>query len=165
MAGPLGGATVTPRPDRSMLPYRTLQILHDYWTALPKTDGVADVMKVDPAAIMPALGYVALLDVIDDGRDYYYSLYGSKIANVSGFDMTHKHLGEIPTTADVRLFFRAGYLAVVRHHVPLYAVHLAPEHITIGWWHRLILPIGEAGEVKRLLVGIIPVRNDDARSG
>ncbi|WP_416899824.1 MAG: PAS domain-containing protein [Minwuia sp.] len=156
------GARITPSPRREDLHYHALQSLHDYWTGLPKVEGVADVMKVDPSSITPALGYVALLDVIDGGRDFYYSLYGSKTANVSGFDMTHKHLSEIPTTPEIVTFFRAGYMTLVTHRVPLLTVHKAPDHITISWWHRLLLPLGESGEVRRLLVGIVPTRTKNA---
>ncbi|WP_417514139.1 hypothetical protein [Minwuia sp.] len=147
-------------PDSGLLPYLALRTVHDYWQGLPRQSGVAQILKVDPMLLAPALGSIILLDVVDGGRDFYYSLYGSKIANFSGFDMTHKYLSEIPTDSPVTAFFRVCYLAVMKHRIPLYTVHRAPRNIMIGSWHRLILPLGAGDEVCRLLVCNIPTRPD-----
>lgn len=140
--------------------YRQIAAVMAYWNSLPKTDGVADTLVVDPLALIPALGYVILLDVVDQGQDFHYALYGSRIAAISGFDMTGKSLSDIPTESPVQTFFRAGYLGVVRHRLPLFTIHKAPANIMIGNWHRLQLPLGRNGKVQRIIVCNVGTRPD-----
>lgn len=153
----LGRPCVRTFPGPDDLRYTPLRVIHGYWSGLPRVDGVAQQTRVEPEAIVPALGYVMLLDVIDGGQDFHYALFGSKIANVAGFDMTRKRLSEVPTTSPARRLFHAGYLAVVRHRTPLLLVQQAPDSIMIGSWHRLVLPLGRGAEVLRLLVCSVPV--------
>ncbi len=146
-------------PAESDLPVEPLRCTRRYWDGLPKTAGVADVMKTDPDALRDALGYLMLID-LDPGDDAYrYALYGSKIAAVSGFDMTGKTVWQIATTSAIQTFFAACYRAVREARRTLYTVHKAPPQITASHWHRLILPLGEAGEVKRFLVCNTPLQN------
>lgn len=160
LASHVPGARIQPLPGPEHLKYRAIAAVLDYWNALPHVDGVADTLVVDPLALKPALGSIILLDVIDQGRDFHYSLYGSRIAQVSGFDMTGRNLSELPTDAPIQTFFRAGYLGVVRHRKPLFTVHNAPEDIMIGKWHRLQLPLGKNGDVRRLMVCNVGTRPD-----
>lgn len=156
----IAGLQVARLPGSDSLRYRQISTTLDYWNDLPKSGGVADTMVVDPLSLVPALGSLILLDVIDQGRDFRYSLYGSRIAQVSGFDMTGKSLSDLPTETPIQSFFRAGYLGVVRHRLPLFTVHKAPDNVMIGNWHRLQLPLGKDGEVRRILVCNVGTRPD-----
>lgn len=143
--------------DLRLPPHRCL---YDYWRKAPRDGRVARIGSIDPADIRGALGYVMILTVVDGGRDFRYSLYGSRIATVSGFDMTGRHLSDLPTTDPIRDFFLSNYRLAVEENIHLYAVNLAPQHITVGEWHRLILPVGTADGVDRLLVCNVPVYED-----
>lgn len=145
-------------PAEADLPSEPLRRTHRYWSALPKTDGVADAMKVDPDGLRPALGYLMLVDVGTGENEYRYALYGSRIASVAGFDMTGKTVWQVATTTVIQIFFVACYDAVRALRRPAYTVHRAPPHITASHWHRLILPLGAGGTVKRFLVCNTPVR-------
>lgn len=153
----LHAPSATASPQRDDLGYTPLSALHDYWSGLPRVDGVGQTERIDPEDVRAALGYVMLLDVLDGGADFRYALYGSRIVNAAGFDMTGKRVNAVPTTDRIREFFLAGYMAVVRHRTPILTVHQAPDNIMIGAWHRLLLPIGRGAEVTRLLVGNVPV--------
>lgn len=156
----VAGLTIGYEPSPAALRFRAMAAVDDYWQSLPKTEGVAEVMKVDPMQIAGALGSVMLIDVVDDGRDFRYAIYGSRIAEISGFDMTGKWLSDIPTSSPIATFFHSGYLGVVRHRRRLFTIHQAPANIMIGFWHRLILPLGQAGQVRRLLVCNVGARPD-----
>jgi len=145
-------------PAEAELPFEPLRSTLRYWNALPKTDGVADAMKVDPDGLRPALGYLMLVDVGAGENEYSYALYGSRIARVSGFDMTGKTVWQVATTSVIQIFFVACYEAVRELRRPAYTVHRAPPQITASHWHRLILPLGAGGTVKRFLVCNTPVR-------
>lgn len=133
----------------------------DYWMALDKIDGVADTRDIDVFQLRAALGNIMLLDVEEDGTRFRYRVYGSEIARVTDFDMTGRGLDETPTTAPVLSFLTASYMAVCRRRDPLYTVHFAPTDITMQSWHRLLLPFGQGGAVRRILVCMIPLAREN----
>jgi hypothetical protein len=146
-------------PGEDDLPLEELRLVLRYWQALSKTDGVADLLKIDPHALRRALGYVMLIDVGSGESEFRYALYGSKIAAVAGFDMTGKTVWQVATTSAIQTFFAACYRVVRAERCTLYTVHKAPPQITASHWHRLILPLGQGGEVKRFLVCNTPIQN------
>ena len=146
-------------PKEDDLPLEELRLVLRYWQALPKTAGVADLLRIDPHALRRALGYVMLIDVGPGDSEFRYALYGSKIAAVSGFDMTGKTVWQVATTSAIQTFFAACYRVACNQRCTLYTVHKAPPQITASHWHRLILPLGQGGEVKRFLVCNTPIQN------
>lgn len=151
------GLFLDPRPEDLALPeHREVMA---FWRGLPRVEGVADVVKIDPQGLRGVLGYLMLIDPGDGPNDFRYALYGSKIAAVAGFDMTGKTVWEVATTSAIKMLFVACYRAVRQLRRPLYTVHKAPPNITTSHWHRLILPLGQGGEVKRFLVCNTPIQD------
>ncbi|GAB4359075.1 MAG: hypothetical protein Kow00114_11730 [Kiloniellaceae bacterium] len=146
-------------PAEADLPLEELRCVLRYWQRLPKVGGVADILKIDPAALRGALGYLMLVDAGPGENEFRYALYGSKIAAVAGFDMTGKTVWQVATTSAVQTFFAACYRAALALRCPLYTIHKAPPQITASHWHRLILPLGANGEVKRFLVCNTPIQD------
>ncbi len=146
-------------PAEAQLPLEQLRCALRYWQALPKIDGVANVMKIEPEKLWEAIGYLMLVDVGAGANEFRYALYGTRIAAVAGFDMTGRTVWEVETSSAVQTFFAACYRTVCKLRCPLYTVHKAPPHITASHWHRLILPFGENGEVKRFLVCNTPIQD------
>jgi len=145
-------------PTEADLPLEQLRCTLRYWQALPKIDGVADVMRIEPEKLWDAIGYLMLVDVGAGVNEFRYALYGTTIAGVAGFDMTGKTVWEVATSSAVQTFFAACYRTVRELRCPLYTVHKAPPHITASYWHRLILPFGKDGEAKRFLVCNTPIQ-------
>ncbi len=150
-------------PVEADLPLEKLRAVLRYWKGLPQVEGVPDLLRVDPEELRPALGYIMLIDIDERSGELRYALYGSKIAAVSGFDMTGKSVWDIPTTTPIQTFFAACYMAVRQLKCALYTVHKAPPSITVSHWHRIVLPLGEGGEVKRFLVCNVPIKDSELR--
>lgn len=150
-----------PRPED--LPAEQLTSVLQFWLELPKVNGVPNMVKVNPEQVRPALGYLILLDIDEENDDFHYALYGSRIAEVSGFDMTGKSIWSIATTPSVQIFFAGCYMAARRLRCPIYTVHEAPPFITVSLWHRLILPLGIDGRVTRFLVCNLPIHEGGIR--
>ena len=158
----LGRARIIWQPnDADMSDRRHLAVMR-YWEELPKVDGVADVVNVDAAKLVPALGYLLLVDADDSGTQFRYHLYGSAIAQVTDFDMTGRRIEDTLTTPSTLCFLLACYRAICTRRLPLYTEHEAPPNITTNHWHRLLLPLGTGGAVQRIMVCMIPVRVDIA---
>lgn len=146
-------------PAEADLPLEELRCVLRYWHGLPKVAGVADVLKIDPMELRKSLGYLMLVDAGSGENEFRYALYGSKIAAVAGFDMTGKTVWQVATSSAVQTFFGACYRAVRNLRCPIYTVHKAPPQITASHWHRLILPLGVNGAVKRFLVCNTPIQD------
>lgn len=158
---PIRGLKLQLDPAEGDLPTEMQKTTLRYWQGLPKVDGIPDRVKVDPEALRPALGYLMLVDRLGEAFEFRYSLYGSRIAGVSGFDMTGRTVWDIQTLDEIRLFLAACYQAVTELRLPLFTVHEAPMSITVSHWHRLILPLGQAGEVQRFLVCNVPIHDGE----
>jgi hypothetical protein len=152
----LAPPTVRWDPGPADLPRAPLPFLLDYWRERRGPFGMPPVEMVDPFALRPALGYLLLLDVIEDGWDFRYRLYGSEIARHSKRDYTGLRTSDIAFTG-VSRFYLACYRAVLMRPVPLFTENAAPASVSVASWHRLILPLADdAGRVIRFLVGNIP---------
>lgn len=145
-------------PAEADLPFEELRCTLRYWCSLPRVGAIPDVLKIDPDKLRCALGYLMLVDAGPGPNDFRYALYGSKIVAVAGFDMTGKTVWDIATASAIQNFFAACYRAARQERCPLYTVHKGPPQITASHWHRLILPLGENGEVKRFLVCNTPIQ-------
>lgn len=150
---------VLSRPAEADLPLEELRVALRYWQQLPMVDGVPDELRIDPYRLRRALGYLMLIDIGAGPNDFRYALYGSKIAEVAGFDMTGKTVWQVATSSAVQTFFAACYRAAREARCPVYTVHKAPPSITASHWHRLILPLGENGTIKRFLVCNTPIQD------
>lgn len=159
----VNGLLIARDPAIEDLPAEQLRSVLQYWLNLPKVDGVPNVVKVEPEQVRPALGYLILLDIDDENDDFRYALYGSRIAEVSGFDMTGKSIWSIASTPSVQIFFTGCYMAARRLRCPIYTVHEAPPFITVSIWHRLILPLGLDGKITRFLVCNLPIHDGEIR--
>ena len=138
-----------------------IRFLHAYWTELAAGRAMPRMSEIDALALRPALGYIALLDVVDGGRDFRYRLYGTILAAVAGFDMTGRLTSEHKASPYITHFYMASHRAAVARGRPFITEHRpGSAQITKGW-HRIVLPFtGADGSVQRFLVGGVPIGND-----
>jgi hypothetical protein len=138
-----------------------LRFLTTYWRGLAGPDALPHLKQIDPLALRPALGYVMLLDLVENGRDFRYRLYGSMVASVSGFDMTGKLLSEHPASPYVTEFALAGYRAAVQRREPIYTERHPVGAIHATRWQRVAMPlVGDDGTISRILAGTAPLTSD-----
>lgn len=132
--------------------------LLDYWHAKRGSARTPPVAAIDPTEMRPALGYLMLVEPIEDGHDFRYRLYGSLLATVSGADLTGRCVSEHWASDYVVDFSLASYRAVYLRGEPLYTLrHPARAEYTRSW-ERLILPFAdETGAITRFVVGNVPV--------
>lgn len=144
-------------PAADALPSGPLRFLHDFWHRHRQGAAFPGIDVVEPFALKPALGYIMLLDVLDEGWDYRYRVYGSAIAQRYGRDLTGRCTSEIARTAYTGIFYIAGYRAVLARREPLFTVSSSPAYVAAADWWRLVLPLsGPDGAIARLLVGNVP---------
>jgi hypothetical protein len=138
-----------------------LCFLTSYWHGIAAEGQLPHFKQIDPTELRPALGYVMLLDAVDEGRDFRYRLYGSIIASISGFDMTGKLLSEHPSTAYATEFGIATSRAALRRRQSIYTVRSPVGAEQTTSWQRVVLPlVDDSGAVVRLLAGTAPIARD-----
>jgi hypothetical protein len=134
-----------------------LQFLLRYWTGLCGAQSLPRVEQITPFDMRPALGYVALVDAIESGWDGRYRLYGSRIAERVGFDMTGRRVSELGPGGYLPIFARALYRAVHVARRPVLAAYRPPIDLSATSWRWLVLPLtGTANDVVRFLLGEFP---------
>jgi hypothetical protein len=139
-----------------------LRALAAYWRGIGGSGALPHLRQIDPAGLRPALGYVMLLDAVEDGRDFRYRLYGSIVSGVSGFDMTGKLLSEHPANAYVTEFGIATYRAALQRREPVYTERSPVGAAQTTLWQRLALPlVDDSAAVARFVIGTVPI----ARNG
>jgi hypothetical protein len=155
------GPTLIRRPTRDQIPVPELRALFDHWVALSAGRHCPHAREIDPLDMKAALGYVHLLDVLDDGVDFRYRLFGSKASSVSGFDLTGRLVSEGRAPAYIGQFALAVYRVAFESREPVLTTHGPAGAIHTAAWHRLVLPLAdETGAITRLLSGNVPVGHD-----
>ncbi len=137
------------------------QFLLRYWSDLRGARRMPHVNEIDAMEMRPALGYVNLLEAVEDGRDFRYRVFGSTVASVSGFDLTGQLASQLKASPYIVEFGVAVYRAARRRGEVLVTEHGPPTAVYTSSWHRLVLPFGDdRGEAARLLVGMVPMTHD-----
>lgn len=144
-------------PTSPDLAARQLVFLLEYWNGLRGGGTMAPAKAIQPIEMRPALGYVCLIDVLDDGLDFHYRVYGSDIAHCVGADLTGTRLSAYTRSRWMLVFHAAAYRASTQRHEPLFTSYVPTSDIATTRWDRLILPLADDdGQVVRLLVGKVP---------
>ncbi|MCK6451896.1 MAG: PAS domain-containing protein [Alphaproteobacteria bacterium] len=145
------------QPSEDDVRHEPLRFLVGFWQMHSAGGRLPGVDMVEPFALKPALGYIMLLDVLDDGWDYRYRLYGTNIAQRLGQDLTGRRTSDISKRAFTGTFYIAAYRAVLERRAPLFTVSASPRYVAAVDWWRLALPLAAPdGAVTRLLVGNVP---------
>jgi hypothetical protein len=148
-----------PHPDT--LPAEPLRHLRRHWDALRGADDIPAADAVLPEELGPAIGHAIVADLIRDGLDFRYRVFGEKVARAGGVDWTGVTGAEMVarTGLPVGTFYRAANLAMRDRRRPLFTLHTSKARERSVTWARLSLPLGErtGGTVVRALVGAVPM--------
>ena len=152
--------TIVWNPAPIALPRGELQFLYEHWNRLRGDRAMACASDIRGEDMVPALGHIMLIDVVDEGRVFRYRLYGSDIADYSGGDWTGKTTAEMiaDTGTTAPIFYDALYRAILLRPEPVFTSNTSVANLTTATWLRLVLPLdGGDGRITRFLVGNVPV--------
>tara|TARA_R110002012_G_scaffold55069_6_gene140685 strand:- start:678 stop:1328 length:651 start_codon:yes stop_codon:yes gene_type:complete len=147
-------------PDTEV-PEHKLVFLHDYWKTIRETEGRMPKRKdIDVLELRAAIGNIMMLDVLEDGFDARYRVYGTGVVEYAGHDWTGSTVSEMcrKTRTPLALMYRACYLAVYRTGQPIYTESKSPSWLAPKAWRRMILPYADGdGGCVGFMVGNVPV--------
>lgn len=145
------------QPDAASCAEPPLNHALAYWHTLRGNRPMPLASDISPFDLRPALGYVLLIDIEDDGWDGRFRLYGTLVAEMYGEDMTGRRVSEIDNNSYATQLFRAVYRAVALRREPVFSHHRPPPHVSVTAWKRLILPLADSeGAVCRFLSVNLP---------
>lgn len=138
-----------------------LSFLFSYWQQHtdPQTDRQTRA-EFDMLTLLPAVGNIMILDVLRDGFDARYRLYGTGVSTHAGRDWTGETVSAMGrvTRTNLALMYPSIYLAAYRTRRPIYSLHRSPAWVSAKSWRRLVLPMTyEDGTCSQFIVGNIPV--------
>jgi hypothetical protein len=143
-------------PDPGSFEDRRLAQLLDHWRGITGTADLPPAEAIDPAALVFILGWLMIMDPLDGGSDFKYRLYGSRIAELTGRDLTGCKVSD--SFPDFAAFTSEIYRSAMQTRRPVLTRHTPPKVIVVARWERLILPFaGADGGVARFLVGAVPL--------
>jgi hypothetical protein len=155
------GPEVTWNPLPQDLCHPQLRFLLEHWRDLADGRPMPLARQVDPLAMRPALGFVSLLDIVGDGEDFRYRVFGTIPTAVTGFDMTRRLLSQHRASPYMVQYFIAVYRAMMQRREPVHTRHGAPATVMTSAWHRLALPLcDDSGAITRFLSANVPVGHD-----
>lgn len=132
-----------------------LKELLSFWLARRDNRGALPARAdIRPAAIKNLLPCIAIADVIDAGRDFQFRLFGTRIVDDAGIDLTGKSWDDAPEAEDV--------IARSRHLVKTGEPYFVSE-IKALWsprsyksYQSLALPLAKDGKnVDMILYGVV----------
>ena len=146
-------------PELGSLGEAPLEALLRWWQANRPAGGIPSIDMVDAIGLKDALGYLMILDVLEDGWDYRYRLYGTEIARLAKRDYTGQKTSDLKVFSTIPIFYIACYRAGLRRPEPLMTHNQPPTDVATSSWTRLLLPLaGPDGRIARFLVGNVPGR-------
>lgn len=143
-------------PSEGEIPEGMLRSLLDHWRRLQAGRQLPHQSEIDAVELRSYLGLISILEPTGDG-DFRCRLFGSMLAQWTGFDLTGALLSEMKTDPIWRAFVVAGHRLTLRRREPLLTVSVPPATSNAINWTRLVLPFaGDDGSVSRLLIGNTP---------
>ncbi len=152
-------------PKASDLPVKRLRFALEHWAEIRGDADCPTVDQLDPTALGPLLGWVMLVDVVNDGHDFIYRLYPSELVWHYDEDLTGRRLSTLDRSAAA--FLNQCYQSALAARAPLYARHDPADDPRISTWHKLIVPLVDSadGNVVRFMVTVCGELDDNAPSG
>ncbi len=144
---------ITWNPAPQDLESAALRHVLEWWRAAAvEAGGPPAPDAVHPGKLLPALGSVSLLDVLEGGQDFRLRLHGSDIAATLGTDMTGMQVGDM--TIPFMAFLIVTYRAQVLRPEPLLLRYTPAMQFFLSAWWRIGLPLIRDGRVVRLLIAM-----------
>lgn len=135
--------------------------LHDYWQSRRGERPIPDRADIRPSDFTRMLPSVAIIEVIDGGRDFRFRLFGSELATWMGCDRTDQRFTQMQpapgsdlSPEQVRkrwIDVASGALAAAR---PLFLKAPVLSASTVLTMHAVVMPLTAGGtEIEQLFGG------------
>ena len=161
---------VTARSGRAQsYDFRTDPILREalaYWEAKRGTRPMPRRRDIDPSELpRHLLPQLQLIDVVEDGRRFYFRLVGTAIVEAFGAEFTGKYVEEVIPPDSIE-FILACYrmIVAVRRPVFIRSRYLTSKATDLTA-NRLLMPLSEDGAQVNMILGVLTFEPIGRRGG
>ncbi|MDF1750217.1 MAG: PAS domain-containing protein [Alphaproteobacteria bacterium] len=135
--------------------YTRIQKVHDFWEHL-MVNGLASRSQIDPTALgADILPHIVLLDVLDDGTDYRWRLFGSRHEAEYGANLRGKTITEISSGNDVPMEFKGLLDAVTSEGCPkFFKISYFNSNDNIRTAVGAVMPLWDDGPIPTTLISV-----------
>lgn len=117
-----------------------------YCRSVKPVADVGDRADFDAFKLRPWLGHIIILEDLSPEDDFIYRMYGTKIVDAIGWDMTGRRLSDYDlVTQDYNLRL---YRDCVENRRLIYSVNQRVFGRYSGIWHRLVCPVRAGDKVQ-----------------
>lgn len=116
-----------------------------YWLSL-RENGAVDYRRFDPLDIPNLLRDLAVVEVERPGPRFRFRLYGTRVADIRGKDLTGQYIGDPDVfPPDLNRIYLQSYVEVLESGQPVFSiVPYELERRSVGNYHRLLLPFTDS---------------------
>jgi len=125
---------------RSMQLPEHLQALEAYWCLKRRGRLLPDRSGFGPLELRPWLGWLTVMDMVDDGADFVYRVFGTSQAAQIGMDLTGRRASTCPAVTPSFLTNLREAAATARPIFRTRVVEISARRYAYRW-QRLILPL------------------------
>jgi len=128
-------------PEEDGKPVRPAEIesFCQYCLSVKPVGGFGDRADFDVFKLKPWLGHIIILEDLWPEDDFVYRMYGTKIVEAIGWDMTGRRVGDYDTVT--RGYNLNLYRDCVRQRRLIFSVNQRVFGRFSGIWHRLVCPV------------------------
>ena len=84
-------------------------------------------LSFDIFEFAPWMGHLTILDVVDNGADFYFRLHGTNIVELYGYEMTGKLVSNLPQEVSCTILHEYRELLVLREPKLIARKHVLPK--------------------------------------
>ena len=148
-----------PETDEISIPHPPAQSFCDYCLSVKPPGDLADRQEFDVFKLRPWLGFIMILEYLADQDDFRYRMFGTQIAEQSGFDMTGRMVSDLPNPGSA--FYEKLYRESMNDRKIIYSQHTRIRARYDCDWHRILCPVQAGGQIQ-IVTGNFPVTRPSA---
>jgi hypothetical protein len=114
-----------------------LSALDKLWREKCDTKSIPMRTDFDIFELVPWMGNLTILEVIEGGKDFYFRLHGTNIVNLYGYEMTGKYVSELTEEIGVTIF--REYRELLQRREPML---IQRKHVHPGREYTKIIKLG-----------------------
>lgn len=127
-----------------------------FWRECCDGGPVPDRLHFTPESLLPWIGHVQIVEVIDNGRDFFHRIVGTEIASVIGRDLSRKYVSRSAYKIGAEAML-ARYRETRNRGIPTFRKGSMIWALNKSWvaFESVTVPVGCGGEHVDQLITVI----------
>lgn len=127
-----------------------------FWDSCRDGGPIPDRARFTPESLLPWIGHIQIVDVVDGGRDFFHRIVGTEIVAVVGRDLSRKYVSESDYKIGAEAML-ARYRETTARAIPTFRKGAMIWALNSSWvaFESLTAPMGHGGDEMAQLITVI----------